>query len=84
MKTLHAMILLSALSLLTVGDTRAVPQLERGKSDASLSCEELVKSGASPELLAQKACCQANKGVCGCRAGKIVCCDKTFSKDCTC
>lgn len=32
----------------------------------------------------QQACCKANKGVCGCRAGKIVCCDKTFAEDCTC
>ncbi len=31
-------------------------------------------------------CCKANKGICGCRAGKIVCCDGTVSKDpnCTC
>ena len=84
MRYLHAMLLLSVLSLMTVGDTRAVPQAERARLDQSQSCQELVKSGASPELLAQKACCQANKGVCGCRAGKIVCCDKTFSKDCAC
>jgi len=32
----------------------------------------------------QPACCKANKGVCGCRAGKIVCCDKTFADGCTC
>ena len=29
-------------------------------------------------------CCKANKGICGCRAGKIVCCDKTFAEGCTC
>lgn len=31
-------------------------------------------------------CCKGHKGVCGCRAGKIVCCDGTVSKDpnCTC
>jgi hypothetical protein len=32
----------------------------------------------------QQDCCKANKGVCGCRAGKIVCCDKTFADDCSC
>jgi hypothetical protein len=32
----------------------------------------------------QQNCCKANKGICGCRAGKIVCCDKTFAEGCTC
>ncbi len=42
---------------------------------------------AKPNLhVAQLACCKAHKGVCGCRAGKIVCCDNTVSKEpgCTC
>lgn len=36
--------------------------------------------------VAQLSCCKANKGVCGCRAGKIVCCDNTVSTEpgCTC
>jgi hypothetical protein len=40
----------------------------------------------SPCLVAQQQqnCCKANKGICGCRAGKIVCCDKTFAEGCTC
>ncbi len=31
-------------------------------------------------------CCKGHKGICGCRAGKIVCCDGTVSKvpNCTC
>ena len=31
-------------------------------------------------------CCKDHKGVCGCRAGKIVCCDRTISTQpgCTC
>lgn len=31
-------------------------------------------------------CCKAHKGICGCRAGKIVCCDGSVSKEpgCTC
>ena len=32
----------------------------------------------------QQDCCKKNKGVCGCRAGKIVCCDKTFADNCGC
>ncbi len=34
--------------------------------------------------VSQTDCCKEHKGVCGCRAGKIVCCDKTVSPDCTC
>jgi hypothetical protein len=36
--------------------------------------------------VAQLACCKAHKGVCGCRAGKIVCCDGSTSNEpgCTC
>jgi hypothetical protein len=29
-------------------------------------------------------CCKDHKGVCGCRAGKIICCDGTASPNCTC
>lgn len=34
----------------------------------------------------QAECCKGHKGVCGCRAGKIVCCDGTASTvaGCTC
>jgi len=36
--------------------------------------------------LAQIDCCKGHKGICGCRAGKIVCCDNTVSTEpgCTC
>lgn len=34
--------------------------------------------------ISQSDCCKGHKGVCGCRAGKIVCCDNTASPDCTC
>ncbi len=32
----------------------------------------------------QTDCCKGHKGICGCRAGKIVCCDNTISPTCTC
>jgi hypothetical protein len=45
-------------------------------------------AAAEPARLqvAQLACCKAHKGVCGCRAGKIVCCDGSTSNEpgCTC
>lgn len=36
--------------------------------------------------VAQIDCCKGHKGICGCRAGKIVCCDNTVSTEpgCTC
>lgn len=34
--------------------------------------------------ISQSDCCKGHKGVCGCRAGKIVCCDGTTSPNCTC
>jgi hypothetical protein len=32
----------------------------------------------------QADCCKGHKGICGCRAGKIVCCDRAVSSSCTC
>jgi hypothetical protein len=42
--------------------------------------------GLSHAQVAQLDCCKGHKGICGCRAGKIVCCDNTVSKEpgCTC
>ncbi|HMM46566.1 MAG TPA: hypothetical protein PKC12_01115 [Thiobacillaceae bacterium] len=36
--------------------------------------------------LAQIDCCKGHKGICGCRAGKIICCDGSASTEpgCTC
>ena len=34
--------------------------------------------------ISQSDCCKGHKGVCGCRAGKIVCCDNSTSATCTC
>ncbi|MBU1666568.1 MAG: hypothetical protein KKG92_14390 [Gammaproteobacteria bacterium] len=34
--------------------------------------------------VSQSDCCKGHKGVCGCRAGKIVCCDNSASPSCTC
>ncbi len=47
-----------------------------------------VMSPCPPEArlaqVSQSDCCKGHKGVCGCRAGKIVCCDNTTSANCTC
>ncbi len=43
-------------------------------------------ANATGQHVAQLNCCKDHKGLCGCRAGKIVCCDGTVSKEpgCTC
>ena len=82
MKHFYAVLLIAAMSMFAGGDSNAVARLDAGASDPV--CEAAVKNGASKEMLAQQGCCQSNQGVCGCRAGKIVCCDKSFSSTCTC
>lgn len=43
-------------------------------------------SGFNLAQIAQTECCKGKKGICGCRAGKIVCCDGSASTHpgCTC
>lgn len=45
-----------------------------------------LPADARPNLaeVSQTDCCKGHKGVCGCRAGKIICCDGTASPNCTC
>lgn len=45
---------------------------------------QLVQGQFELAQVAQTDCCKGHKGVCGCRAGKIVCCDNTASPTCTC
>jgi len=78
-------LLLVAWSVFAAGGTGADRGVEKSLAPQVQSCDEAAQTGAAADRLAQQpACCKANKGVCGCRAGKIVCCDKTFSDTCTC
>lgn len=47
---------------------------------------EACLANAKDMKLAQIDCCKGHKGICGCRAGKLVCCDNTTSTEpgCTC
>ncbi|OZA14095.1 MAG: hypothetical protein B7X94_01440 [Hydrogenophilales bacterium 17-62-8] len=57
------------------------------KLQTSISPEACIANAEGMQLAQiQTACCKAHKGICGCRAGKIVCCDNTTSKEpgCTC
>ena len=53
----------------------------------SISPEACIANAKGMQLAQiQTACCKDHKGICGCRAGKIVCCDNSTSKEpgCTC
>jgi len=53
----------------------------------SISPEACLANAKGMQLAQiQTACCKDHKGICGCRAGKIVCCDNSTSKEpgCTC
>jgi len=95
MKTLFALTLLFTLALSSAGDAVAgkpIGEAAAGKpptaaieSDAAQSCPQKAGTEAKGAPLAQGGgCCKGHKGVCGCRAGKIVCCDKSFDKNCRC
>lgn len=34
--------------------------------------------------MVKRGCCSWHKGVCGCKNGRVVCCDGTLSPSCTC
>ena len=74
-----ACFLLPAAADSTANPTPAATQLEAISLQACLANAKGMK-------LAQIDCCKGHKGICGCRAGKIVCCDSTISTEpgCTC
>lgn len=48
------------------------------------ACPDTLGKKLNLAETSQTDCCKGHKGVCGCRAGKIVCCDGTASPNCTC
>ena len=65
-----------------INSSRAVVQLD---AVAPQACPANLK-GANLAQVSSTECCKGHKGLCGCRAGKLVCCDGTVSTDpgCTC
>jgi len=74
-----ACFMLPAAADSTVGGTSAAAQQKTISTETCLA-------NAKGMHLAQIDCCKGHKGICGCRAGKIVCCDNTISTEpgCTC
>ncbi|MFN3751810.1 MAG: hypothetical protein ACK4SR_10585 [Thiobacillus sp.] len=62
------------------------PTAPTAAAQAELVSPEACLARAKGYRVAQLNCCKTHKGVCGCRAGKIVCCDNTTSTEpgCTC
>jgi hypothetical protein len=50
------------------------------------ACPGLLEQRLNIAQTSPYECCKDHKGVCGCRAGKIICCDGTTSTEpgCTC
>ena len=48
------------------------------------ACPVPIGQRIATAQVSQADCCKGHKGICGCRAGKIVCCDNTISPTCTC
>ncbi len=43
-----------------------------------------VEQCTQEQLMVKRGCCSKHKGVCGCRNGRVLCCDGTLSPTCTC
>ncbi|MHB1353791.1 MAG: hypothetical protein ACYC5S_00850 [Thiobacillus sp.] len=79
---LAAFAFVAGLGAPALADTAPAAVAAQAPATASEACLARAKG----DLVAQLDCCKAHKGVCGCRAGKIVCCDGTTSNEpgCTC
>jgi hypothetical protein len=70
-------------------DSRApaekIPDAMQQRVMAPAACPANLE-GLTLSQVVQLDCCKGHKGICGCRAGKIVCCDNTTSTEpgCTC
>ena len=87
MRLLISLFLLFAVATATAGDAGlpATPVASAATQNAEQACLEQAGRRTGADRLAQAGSCgKGHKGVCGCRAGKIVCCDKSFATGCTC
>jgi len=90
MKTLFKLWLLATLiysgALLadTDGTAANTPSLAPAAMSLPQACPVPIGERIATAQVSQADCCKGHKGICGCRAGKIVCCDNTISPTCTC
>jgi len=91
MKMLIKLMLLAALmySGALLADTDGAATSAQSLTPANVSilqqaCPAPAGQRIDTAQVSQSDCCKSHKGVCGCRAGKIVCCDNSASPNCTC
>ena len=90
MKTLFKLLLLAmlmhatALRAETGGSMPSAQSLAPAEMPMLQACSPPLGQRIDTAQVSQSDCCKGHKGVCGCRAGKIVCCDGTISPNCTC
>ncbi|MDP2431152.1 MAG: hypothetical protein Q8O33_03895 [Pseudomonadota bacterium] len=86
-KLLLLAVLLYSGALFAATDNTAANTVSLSPTSSSLLQEACPASSGQridTAQVSQSDCCKGHKGVCGCRAGKIVCCDNTASTNCTC
>ena len=79
--------LAQSVCLLPAAADSTVDPSPAGMQQQAISPEACLANAKGMHLAQiQTACCKDHKGICGCRAGKIVCCDNSTSKEpgCTC
>ncbi len=88
---IHSLLGLLAFALtsfmLPAAADSSVDHTPAATQQTSTSPEACIANAKGMQLAQiQTACCKAHKGICGCRAGKIVCCDNSTSNEpgCTC
>jgi hypothetical protein len=77
----------TACFILPAAADSTVDRTPAATQQKSISPEACIANAKGMQLAQiQTACCKAHKGICGCRAGKIVCCDNSTSNEpgCTC
>lgn len=75
-----------AITFAEAGAQAKASGLEQIEPQALPACPQPGAKGLNVAQTIQTDCCKEHKGVCGCRAGKIVCCDGKPSTvtGCTC
>lgn len=49
-----------------------------------IATSTITTNSTPQEMLAKSGCCSHHSGVCGCKDGRVVCCDGTLSPSCKC
>jgi hypothetical protein len=84
---LQLLLLITLFQVGTVFAESAVKPVDNTSATAITALQACPRQASQRIDLAQVSqsdCCKGHKGVCGCRAGKIVCCDNSVSPNCTC